>query len=69
MSKREKILAAAVAAIVLLFGGGRLWTRYNASLATKRSQLIAAQERLGAAKLELAKGEAAMRQLDEWQAR
>lgn len=69
MTKREKLLAAAVAAIVLLYGGGTLWTRYNRSLANKRSQLIAAQERLGTAKLELAKGEAAMQQLDDWQSR
>lgn len=69
MTQREKILAAVVAAMVLFFGGGRLWTRYSKSLADKRSQLLAAQERLGAAKLELAKGEAATRQLQEWQDR
>lgn len=69
MTKREKILAAAVGLMVLFFGGGRLWTKYNTALAAKRSQLLAAQERLGAAKLELAKGEAAVRQIQEWQDR
>ncbi|MGD9634922.1 MAG: hypothetical protein AB7G28_04995 [Pirellulales bacterium] len=69
MTQREKILGAVVAAMVLFFGGGRLWTRYTKSLAEKRSQLLVAQERLGAAKLELAKGEAAVRQLQKWQDR
>lgn len=69
MTKREKILATLVGLLVLFFGGGRLWTRYNTSLATKRAQLLAAQERLGAAKLELARGEAAIMQLQEWQDR
>lgn len=69
MTMREKILAAAVAVMVLLWGGNRMWIRYNASLATKRTQLIAAQERLGEAKLALAQGEAAMNQLDGWQQR
>jgi hypothetical protein len=69
MTMREKMLAAAVAAMVLLWGGSRMWNRYNASIATKRTQLIAAQERLGEAKLALAQGEAAMSQLDDWQSR
>jgi hypothetical protein len=69
MTTREKILAAAVAAMVLLWGGGRMWTRYNNSMAAKRTQLIAAQERLGQAKLALAQGEAAMNHLDAWQQR
>jgi hypothetical protein len=69
MTKREKTLAAAVAAMGVLFGGGKLWTNYNNSLAAKRSQLLAAEERLGAAKLELAKGEVAVMQLQEWQDR
>ncbi len=69
MTMREKILAAAVAVMVLLWGGGRLWTRYNNSMAAKRTQLIAAQERLGQAKLALAQGEAAMNHLDAWQQR
>jgi hypothetical protein len=69
MTKREKLLAAAVAAMVLLFGGGKLWTRYSTSLANKRTQLVAAQERLGTAMLQLAMGKEATDQLDEWQNR
>jgi len=69
MTQREKILAAAVAAMVLLWGGGRLWTKYNAAIATKRTQRIAAQERLGQAELALAKGEAATNQLKDWRKR
>ena len=69
MTQREKILAAAVAAMVLLWGSGRMWTRYNNSMAAKRTQLIAAQERLGQAKLALAQGEAAMNHRAAWQQR
>ncbi len=69
MTMREKILAAAVAAMVLLWGGSRTWNRYTASIATKRSQLLSAQERLGEAKYAVAQGEAATSQLDAWQQR
>lgn len=69
MTTREKILAAAVAAMVLLWGGNWLRNKYTTSMAAKRSQLSAAQQQLGDAKLALAQGEAAMRQLDAWQQR
>lgn len=69
MTSREKILAAAVGAMVLLWGGNRLWTRYNASIAEKRSQLMAAEQRLGDATLQIARGEAAMHDLGAWQDR
>ncbi len=69
MTNREKILAAAVAAIVLLWGGGRMWTRYNASIAERRTQLLAAEERLGQARLALAQGQAAIGQIDDWKER
>lgn len=69
MTPREKILAAAVGAMVLLWGGNRLWTRYNASIAEKRSQRMAAEQRLGDATLQIARGEAAMLDLGAWQDR
>lgn len=69
MTQRERLLAAAVGAVVLLWGGNVLWQRYNTSIAMKRSQLLAAQERLGEAKLQIARGEAAMLDLAAWQDR
>ncbi len=66
---REKLLAAAVAALMLLWGGNRLWAKYNNSLAAKRAQLYAARERLSEAETNLQMGQFAMEQLDAWQAR
>ena len=40
---REKILAAAVLGLLLLWGGGKMWGRYNDALATKRSALVSAR--------------------------
>jgi hypothetical protein len=53
--------------MALLFGGSKLWTKYNLSLASKRAQLLTAQEKVGTAKLELARGQVALRDLSEWQ--
>jgi hypothetical protein len=69
MTPREKILAAAVGAMVLLWGGNRMWTRYNTSIAEKRSQRLAAEQRLGDATLQIARGEAALHDLGAWQDR
>lgn len=66
---REKILAAAVLGLLLVWGGSKLWGRYNDSLAAKRSELITARERLEDAKFALEKGRIAKKQLDGWQAR
>jgi hypothetical protein len=66
---REKMLAAAVGSIAVLWGGGRMWTKYDRAVTEKRAQVLAATERLGEAKLALLQGEAAMSQLDAWQKR
>ena len=67
MSNREKMLAAAVLSLFLLWGGGKLWGRYNDSLANQRTALIAAQGKLDEAKLNLERGRMAMKQLEAWQ--
>jgi hypothetical protein len=69
MTQREKILAAAVAAMVLLWGGNRMWTRYNNSIAAKRMQLSAAKERLIQARTALDRGEEAVNHREAWQQR
>ena len=66
---REKILAAAVLGLLLLWGGSKLWGRYNDSLASKRSALVSARERLDDAKFALEKGRIAKKHLDAWHAR
>jgi type II secretion system (T2SS) protein M len=68
MSQREKTLAAAVLSLFLLWGGGKLWGRYNDSLANQRTSLIAAQSKLDDAKLALERGLSAVKQLEAWQA-
>jgi Type II secretion system (T2SS), protein M subtype b len=67
MSQREKILAAAVLSLFVLWGGGKLWGRYNESLANQRAALIAAQGKLDDAKLALEWGRMAVKQLEVWQ--
>jgi hypothetical protein len=67
MSQREKLLAAGVLALFLIWGGGKLWGRYNESLASGRTALIAAQSRLDDAKLALERGRLAVKQLEAWQ--
>jgi hypothetical protein len=66
---REKLLAAAVLGLLLLWGGGKLWGRYNDAVAAKRSAVISARERLDDAKFALEKGRMATRQFENWQAR
>jgi len=69
MTQREKLLAAAVLGLLLLFGGRSLWTNYQDSLTAKRSQRAAAQARLGEAKLARARGRQAYTNLQDWQQR
>jgi hypothetical protein len=66
---REKLLAAVVLGLLLVWGGGKLWGRYNEAVATKRSELVAARQRLDDAKFALEKGRLATLQLERWQTR
>lgn len=66
---REKLLAAAVLGMLLLWGGGKLWGRYSDSVAAKRSALIAARQRLDDARFALEEGQMATRRLERWRAR
>jgi Type II secretion system (T2SS), protein M subtype b len=68
MSQREQLLAAAVLSLFVLWGGGKLWGRYNDSISSQRTALIAAQSRLDDAKLALERGRLAVKQLEAWQA-
>jgi hypothetical protein len=69
MNKRERMLAAGVFAIVVLWGGKTLVSRYRAAVDTRIKQKQDAQSRLDDAKLELKKGEYAMRQMEKLQQR
>jgi hypothetical protein len=69
MTKREKILAAIVLLVLLLFGGSRLKGRYDRALSEKRNQLYQAREQRDAAVLELARGREAVEKLAAWQDR
>jgi hypothetical protein len=69
MNQREKILAAAVLSLLVLWGGSKLWSRYSDSLANQRSALIAAQSKLDDAKLNLERGRMAVKQMEAWQQR
>lgn len=69
MTKREQVLAAGVAGLVVLWGGWKLYNRYNAGLDARRSAVREAESKLEDAKLSLAKGQRAVRQMEELQNR
>ena len=60
---------AAVLAVLVLWGGTRMWGRYTASLTAKHADLDAARERLLDASLALRRGQRAVDRLDAWQQR
>ena len=66
---REKFLVATVLCLLLLWGGGELWQRYDNALALKRSNLITARGQFDDAQLALERGRLARKQLDSWQKR
>ncbi|MFO0790257.1 MAG: hypothetical protein U0805_12460 [Pirellulales bacterium] len=69
MNKREKYLGAAVMLLVVLWGGRAMFLRYRAAVAARRTQVEDAKSRLAEANLTLAKGRAAMQQIEELQKR
>src|SRR5262245_46282916 len=69
MTKREKILAAFVVGVLLLWGVKSLKTRFDDALAEKRATLNSTREQLGAAQLELERGREAVTKMETWQER
>lgn len=67
MTQRERILAAVVLGVLVLWGGKWMWEDFGESQAALRGDLVSAQNRLSAAKLSLAKGQSAARNLSKWQ--
>jgi hypothetical protein len=67
MNKREKILAAAVVALLVLWGGKVLIGRYQAGSSLRQRQLDAARQQLDNATLTVAAGRHAKRQIEKWQ--
>lgn len=69
MTKREKILAAGVAGLAVLWGGWKLYGRYNTGLGALRAQVIEAQDKLGNAELALAVAHDAVKKIERAQER
>jgi hypothetical protein len=69
VTKREKLLAAAVLCLVAAFGAKYLYGRYDRALDLRQSQLTAAQDELATAKMDLSRGEWAVRQMEGWHQR
>jgi hypothetical protein len=69
MNRREKMLAAAVALLVLAFIGNRMYGRYQRALESRTTAVTEAQKQLFAVNRKLAQGRAAVRQLQDWQSR
>jgi hypothetical protein len=66
VSKREKILAAAVLGLVAILAARYLYGRYNRALSLRQSQLSAAQDELANVKMALNQGQWAVRQMERW---
>jgi hypothetical protein len=69
LSKREKLLAAAVLCLAVALVGRYFYGRYSRALTLRQNQLSAAQDELATAKLTLNQGEWAVRQMQRWQER
>lgn len=67
MNKREKILAIALGAILVLFGGNALISRQRLASTRSQTQLQAALQTLEKSKLAIAHGKNATRRITEWQ--
>jgi hypothetical protein len=65
MTNRERILAAGVAGLVAVWGGWKLYGRYNAGLDARQSQVRDAEAKLAESVLTLAKGRNAVKKM-EW---
>jgi hypothetical protein len=69
VSQREKILGVVVLALVALWGGKAMLDRYSSAVNLRRTQVQNARTRLAEADRALAKGRAALRQIEGWQER
>lgn len=69
MNKRERILAGSVLALVALWGGNKLYTRFRSAVSARHAQVQDAQSRLAEANLTLAKGRSALKQMTKLQER
>ena len=67
MTKREKILAAAVLGLLILFGAKSLLGRYSGLVDRRQSQLYNAKRDLADAEMALARGRLAVRKMEAWQ--
>jgi hypothetical protein len=69
MSRRERVLAAAVLVLLVLWGGYYILGRQRAAVSSRQSELYDAQRQLRDARLAIARGQAAVRRLESWQER
>jgi hypothetical protein len=69
LSKREKLLAAAVLGLVVALAARYFYGRYDRALTLRQNQLAAAQEELVTAKVSLNQGELDVRRMERWQQR
>lgn len=67
MNQREKILAAAVIGLLVLFGGRSLWGKYQQMVGRRQQSVENAKNRLHEAKMTLIRGQQAVKQLELWQ--
>jgi hypothetical protein len=69
MNQREKMLAALVVLVLAAFAGRTLYGRYQRALDKRTTAVTEAQKQLFTVNRKLAQGRAAVRQLQEWQAK
>ncbi len=69
MTRRELTLAAVVLGILLAWGGSHLLVKHRQTQATGQSALLAARQQVSDARMAIARGEAAVRQVSAWQER
>jgi hypothetical protein len=67
MSQRERVLAAAVALMVMLWGGTVGWGRYQSTLTNNQNQQLTTGQELSQARTASARGLRAERMLRGWQ--
>ena len=67
MSQRERLLAAAVALIVMLWGATVGWDRYQATFTENQNQQVTIEQQLSDARMAAARGLQAERMLRGWQ--